>query len=98
MVAEAAGEHSNGCFAGGLVAFTEVEMATGEFLTVKQIADEASVNERTVRRWIAEEDVPVFVRGKSRTLLIDRADIEHHLGLRLMRRRVAADAADRLVG
>ena len=46
-------------------------------MTIQQIADAAGVTDRTVRRWISLEDIPVFVRGDQRRRLIDRADVEH---------------------
>lgn len=58
-----------------------------QFVTVRQVADEAGVTDRTVRRWLDEEQIATFQRGKDRRILIDRDDVDHHLRPRLMPRR-----------
>jgi excisionase family DNA binding protein len=67
---------------------------TAEYLTVRQIAHEADVTDRTVRRWLDEEGIPVLVRGNDRRMYIDRADIEHHLIRRVAVRRRSPVASE----
>lgn len=67
-----------------------------QFVTVRQVADAAGVTDRTVRRWLDEEQIATFQRGKDRRILINRADVDHHLTPRLMPRRgqlAASEAA-----
>lgn len=45
----------------------------GEFMTVKEVADKCRVSESTVRRWIAEGDLPALKVGGR--LLVHRDDI-----------------------
>lgn len=55
-----------------------------QYMTIRQIADEAGVTDRTVRRWIADEQIPVYVRGADRRKFVNRSRIDHHIGLRLL--------------
>lgn len=61
-------------------------MAQVEKLTIKQVAQELGVDERTVRRWIANGELPYVgfdIRGR---YLIARADLDEFVRKRTEKR------------
>ena len=66
-------------------------MAQAEKLTIKQVAQELGVDERTVRRWIANGELPYVgfdIRGR---YLIARPDLDEFVRKRTEKRETGPE-------
>jgi excisionase family DNA binding protein len=70
-----------------------VAMADDQYLTVNQVADELSVTMVTVRRWIANGELPASKAGPRRWV-IRRSDLDRFLSPGARRSQLAEASED----